>query len=103
MASLTHPSTGTNFINVVKYDGTNFIQYKKEGATITASSTTAKTGSFGCTETAIGCRLAGDSPTGKPSNFIPTYIGEVLIYNSALSDADRLAVMDYLSTKWGIT
>ena len=103
MATLTpHPSNGTNFINVVKFDGANFIQYKKEGATITASLTTPKIGSFGCTETAIGCRLAGDSPTGKPNSFAPIYIGEVLIYNSALSDDDRLAVMNYLSAKWGI-
>lgn len=40
---------------------------------------------------------------GSYSGFFEGDICEVVIYNTALSDADREAVEDYLIAKWGIT
>lgn len=36
------------------------------------------------------------------SSFYPTHAGEILIYDSVLSDANRIAVENYLIEKWGI-
>ena len=100
IASRTVPSAGTPWLTTFKFDATNLTNYVKHGATDT-NAVAGSTGTFGCTKIAIGCRLAGD-PSGVPSSFSPVYIGEVLIYNSALSDTDREAVESYLVTKWGI-
>lgn len=34
---------------------------------------------------------------------IDGYIGEIIVFNAALSDADRQSVEDYLTNKWGIS
>lgn len=44
----------------------------------------------------IGCRV------NDPSRFFFGYIGEVIIYNYTLSDAQRQQVEGYLAQKWGI-
>ena len=97
----TAAGNGVPFIGTLKFDGTNVTHYQKTPTTIT-SSTAAKSGNFGCTTTALAARQAGDNPTGSIGSFSNIFIGEVLVYNSALNDTDRLAVISYLSTKWGV-
>jgi hypothetical protein len=99
LAALTHPGDNVSFIGTAKFDGTNLTHYQKtSGASTSASS--AKSGTFGCTSTSLGARQAGSG--GTINLLLNAFFGEVLIYNSALNDTDRLAVVDYLSTKWGI-
>jgi len=44
-------------------------------------------------------RRVGSAPS---SSFCAADVCEIIIYNSALSDADRSAIESYLMTKWGI-
>ena len=99
LGTLTHACTGVTFIGTLKFDGTNLTHYQKTTAAST-SATSASSGTFGCTSTSLGARQAGSG--GTINLFANTFIGEVLIYNSALNDTDRLAVISYLSTKWGV-
>jgi len=99
LATLTHAGNNVSFIGTLKFDGTNLTHYQKtSGASTSASS--AKSGTFGCTSTSLGARQAGSG--GTINERVEAFFGEVLIYNSALNDTDRLAVVSYLSTKWGI-
>ena len=99
LGTLTHAGNGVTFIGTVKFDGTNLTHYQKTTAASTSASS-AKSGTFGCTSTSLGARQAGSG--GAINLYTNTFIGEVLIYNSALNDTDRLAVISYLSTKWGV-
>ena len=99
LGTLTHAGNGVTFIGTLKFDGTNLTHYQKTTAAST-SATSASSGTFGCTSTSLGARQAGSG--GTINLRVNTFIGEVLIYNSALNDTDRLAVISYLSTKWGV-
>ena len=101
LPGITHAGNGVPFIGTLKFDGTNVTHYQKT-PTASTSSTAGKSGTFGCTTTALAARQAGDNPSGSIGNLSNIFIGEVLIYNSALSDTDRLSIISYLSTKWGI-
>jgi len=57
------------------------------------------------TDTSIGASVSLGAQESRgsgfpPQNFYEGYIGEVLVYNSALSPTDRAKVEAYLHTKW---
>ena len=83
------------FLACSKYDGTNGFLWKNGSPGSIASS--ASSGNFSVTKYGIG-NLA--NPT---SEFWRGYIGEVIIYNTSLSDTDRRNVEGYLAQKWGLT
>ena len=62
-----------------------------------SSASIGSSDSFGCTQTVLAAR---QEPEVR--NYSNINIGEVLIYNSALSTADQEAVESYLAAKWGI-
>jgi hypothetical protein len=99
LATLSHAGNNVAFIGTIKFDGTNVTHYQKTTAASTSASG-ASSGTFGCTTTALAARLAGSG--GTINVLVHAFFGEVLIYNSALNDTDRLAVISYLSTKWGV-
>jgi len=49
-----------------------------------------------------GPGIGGSPNETQEAFFYPGVVCEVLLYNSALSDADRTQVTDYLVAKWGI-
>ena len=97
LPGLTHPGNGVSAINTFKFDNTNCTHYQRTTSTDTNASV-ASTGSFDCTDTILAARWYNAAVNSR-SNI---YIGEVLIYNSALNDTDREAVENYLASKWGI-
>jgi len=80
------------FQAVSKYDGTNGFLWK-DGI---SGGSNASTGTFGITKYSVGNQA---NPTGEYWNGA---IGEVLIYNIALSDPQRQKVEGYLASKWGL-
>ena len=101
LPSIAHPGNGVPFIGTMKFDNVNCTHYQKTSSA-SSSNSVANSGTFGCTQTALAARLAAD-PDGAIGNYNNVNIGEVLIYNSALSTTDREAVEAYLAVKWGIS
>lgn len=50
----------------------------------------------------LGCRGSGGSRTAGPTAHAAMYLGEVLMFNYALTDIEIKNLENYLSTKWGI-
>ena len=86
-------ATNTPFQVVSKYDGTNGFIWE-DG---TSGGSSASSGTFGITKYGIGNQA---NPT---TEYWIGSIGEVLIYNVALSDTDRQRIEGYLAWKWGLT
>lgn len=86
------PAYDTPFYATSIFDNTNNTVYVNGTAATSASST----GSFAITKYGIGTQQYNDGDWWKG------YVSEVLIYNSALSTANRQAVESYLATKWSI-
>ena len=59
-------------------------------------------GSFGTTLYGIGA-YAGFNPSSYAFNKYTGLVGEVIVYNSALSTTQRQQVEGYLARKWGVT
>ena len=86
-------TTGTPFLAVSQYDGTNaYLWYTGAAGTLASS---ASSGTFAITKYGIGNQA---NPTTEYWN---GYIGEVIIYNTALSTSQRQQVEAYLAWKWG--
>ena len=83
------PGTGTDKFNL-RWNGIT--------GTTTSHSSGVITGVFSNTATTIAARAAG----GVVLNHFTGDIAEIIIYDSALSDANRQAVEAYLSAKYGI-
>ena len=89
-------STATPFIYIIVFDGTYTNTYLKGTIQSTANLTTMN-GTFAYTNYVIGSRAGNTAAT-----YWTGYIGEVIIYNAALSTSQRQAVEGYLAWKWGI-
>lgn len=86
------PAYDTPFYATSIFDNTNNTVYVNG----TAATSVASTGSFAITKYAIGTQATTND------GLWCGYVSEVLIYNSALSTANRQAVESYLATKWSI-
>jgi hypothetical protein len=82
------------FYAVTQYSGTSNYFYLN-GTSLT--STGASSGNFNTTNFAIG------RDVGSASGYWNGYIGELLVYNSFLSDFDRFRLQTYLLNKWAVT
>jgi len=85
----------TNTLHTAYYDGTNEYVYTNGGTVYT----NASSGNFSISAYMIGANL-GYSSDNQPWN---GYIGEVIVYNIALSAPQRQQVEGYLAQKWGLT
>ena len=85
-------TTNAAFQVVCKYDGTNGFIWE-DG---TSGGSSASSGTFGVTKYGIGNQA---NPT---TEYWIGSIGEVLIYNVALTDTQRQLVEGYLAWKWGL-
>jgi hypothetical protein len=96
----THGSASTStgaFALVTTRTGTNSIATRRNGSTLATV-----TSGPGVTNPASGSWTA----VGRGDNLPTTHNGdmcEVILYDSALSDANRALVENYLLAKWGIT
>jgi hypothetical protein len=85
-------SQNVSFQAVSKYDGTNGYLWKNG----TSGGSSASSGTFAITKYGIGNQA---NPSGE---YWIGSIGEVLIYNVALSDTNRQLIESYLAQKWGL-
>jgi hypothetical protein len=85
----------SNTLHTAYYDGTNEYVYTNGGTVYT----NASSGNFSISAYMIGANL-GYSSDNQPWN---GYIGEVIVYNIALSAPQRQQVEGYLAQKWGLT
>jgi hypothetical protein len=97
MHTIAHPGNAVAYIGTFKFDNTDCTHYQRKTGSSTSGSV-ASTGSFDCNKTVLAARWYSSAVNSRNN----IYIGEVLIYNTALSDTDRLAVENYLAAKWGI-
>jgi hypothetical protein len=93
--STQRTTTGVNtpFIYILIFDGT----YANTYTNGTFQSSTSSSGSFAYTEYKIGTRAGNSGDT-----FWTGFIGEALVYNSALTTSERQQVEGYLAHKWGL-
>jgi hypothetical protein len=85
-------SSNSPFIAVSQYDGTNVSLWRNG----TAGNPVTSTGSFAITKYGIGNQA---TPT---TEYWEGTIGEVIVLNIALTDAQRQQIEGYLAWKWGI-
>jgi len=77
----------------------SLVLYKKSGSTVSFYENGAAKGTGTNNDIKIGTLFAG---AGGGGDFINGDISELLIYPTALADADREAVETYLNSKWAI-
>lgn len=89
-------TTGTNYVTCFNFNGTNVDTYLNNRSpflneNVNVNAMTVNQFSIGCVTRA------------SPSAFFDGWIGDVIVYNKYLSATERLAVMQYLGTKYGVT
>jgi hypothetical protein len=86
--------SGVN-LNCLVFTGTTVSSYTN--ATANYSGSSQDVGVLTLDRFAIGATIRNTN-----SHFFDGTIGEVIIYNTALSDANRISIQQYLGNKWGI-
>jgi len=96
-SQLTSPGLANGVVALVesKFDGVNNTLYVNG----VAKTPVADTGTFNSTNYYIGCRYFGGT---VKAGYLNADIAEILIYDSALSDPDRLTVETYLNGKYKV-
>lgn len=84
-----------NILVCALFDGTNNTLFTNG----TSNTSVGSSGSFGYTNYGIGFNLAGGA---DPQGYFAGRIGEVLIYNTAMTREQRQLVEGYLAWKWGL-
>jgi hypothetical protein len=84
-----------NILACALFDGTNNTLFTNG----TSNTSVGSSGSFGYTNYGIGFNLAGNA---DPQGYFVGRIGEVLIYNAAMTRDQRQLVEGYLAWKWGL-
>ncbi len=79
-----------------EFDGTNNTANMITAAGLTTAAALASTGNFNINDIMIGARWAAGAPVVNWQGDI----GQILIFNTALSATDRAAVEAYLTAKW---
>jgi hypothetical protein len=93
---IVNTGVSTPFIYILIFDGTYANSYFN--GTIQTSSNIAHSGTFAYTEYKIGTRA------GNSGNIFWTgFIGESIIFNTALTTSQRQQIEGYLAHKWGLT
>jgi hypothetical protein len=94
--------SGTNFIGCCLFDGTSNYMYK-DGilGTQVASSGTFTTSIYGVGSDAGTQFMGATSSLG--TNCLVGKIGEIIVYNTALTTSQRQQVEGYLAHKWGLS
>ena len=85
----------TSVVHTVYFDGTNTYVYTNGG---TASSMSSS-GNFSVSRYNLG----RSTNTGDTYSAFSGFLGEVIIYNSALTTTQRQTIEGYLARKWGFT
>lgn len=82
----------------------NRIQISKNAGSYGGGNTLSNSPSTADSENSltIGCNLDLFNGTRYPGSWFNGLIGEILIYDSALSSGDITSVQSYLATKWGL-
>jgi hypothetical protein len=93
-------SYGTAFTSEFKIvgvidSGSNYKSFIN-GSTINNNNYT-RSGAFTLNRFSIGCLLRGSA-----GNFFPMNLGEILIYNSELSESNITSIFNYLNPKWAV-
>jgi len=77
--------------------------FRRNGSSFAANSSQTGTGAVTPPNTSDNFQIGTQFYQGVDYFLFNGYIAEIIIYNSALSDADRSAVESYLISKWGIS
>ena len=91
-------SAGVPFIYALQYDGTYINTWKNGTIQTDPSSNISKSGTFTYTNYAIGSRAG----TITGAYLWSGYLGEIIVYQSAVSPDKRQQIEGYLAWKWGL-
>jgi hypothetical protein len=95
-SQIVNTGNSTPFIYILVFDGT-FVNSYLNG-TIQTPSNISRTGTFAYTEYKIGTRAGNHGDL-----FWTGFIGESIVYNTALTTTQRQQIEGYLAHKWGLT
>jgi len=93
-SSHTHPGNNIPYIFTTRFDGTNNIAFLNG----TAAAAVASAGNFNINTLLVGARRT----VNVPNIFYNGNIGEIIVYDRALSTSEKETIESYLSAKWGI-